>query len=96
MPANNSDLIRRLIALGKKVVVVTNCPYELGAVAEAGTVVCNYSVTPESLRAAAKVLYGSWYRKANGSSATTRSRNTHARNPRSESWAESLRKAKTK
>jgi len=58
LPANNSDLIRRLIALGKKVVVVTNCPYELGAVAEAGTVVCNYSVTPESLRAAAKLLYG--------------------------------------
>jgi beta-N-acetylhexosaminidase len=58
LPANNSDLIRRLIALGKKVVVVTNCPYELGAVAEAGTVVCNYSVTPESLRAAAKVVYG--------------------------------------
>jgi beta-N-acetylhexosaminidase len=58
LPANNSDLIRRLIARGKKVVVVTNCPYELGAVAEASTVVCNYSVTPESLRAAAKVVYG--------------------------------------
>ena len=58
LPANNSELIRRLIARGKKVVVVTNCPYELGAVAEASTVVCNYSVTPESLRAAAKVIYG--------------------------------------
>jgi len=58
LPANNTDLIRRLIAKGKKVVVVTNCPYELGAVAQAGTVICNYSVTPESLRAAARVAYG--------------------------------------
>jgi len=58
LPANNSDLIRKLVARGKKVVVVTNCPYELGALAEAGTVICNYSVTPESLRAAAKVVYG--------------------------------------
>jgi beta-N-acetylhexosaminidase len=57
-PANNTDLIKKLIAKGKKVVVVTNCPYELGDVAAAQTVVCNYSVTPESLKAAAAVLYG--------------------------------------
>jgi beta-N-acetylhexosaminidase len=57
-PANNTELIKKLIALGKKVVVVTNCPYELGALAEAGTVICNYSVTPESLRAAAKLAFG--------------------------------------
>ncbi|MBN1361104.1 MAG: hypothetical protein JW993_10945 [Sedimentisphaerales bacterium] len=57
-PANNTDLIRKLLAAGKKVVVVTNCPYELGAVPEAGTVICNYSVTPESLKAAARMIYG--------------------------------------
>ncbi|MGD0654924.1 MAG: glycoside hydrolase family 3 N-terminal domain-containing protein [Thermoguttaceae bacterium] len=57
-PANNTELIKKLIAMGKKVVVVTNCPYELGALAEAGTVICNYSVTPESLRAAAKLAFG--------------------------------------
>lgn len=57
-PANNTDLIQRLIAKGKKVVVVTNCPYELGAVPQAGTVICNYSVTPESLRVAAEIVYG--------------------------------------
>jgi hypothetical protein len=57
-PANNSDLIKKLIAKGKKVVVVTNCPYELGAVPQAGTVICNYSVTPESLRVAAEIIYG--------------------------------------
>jgi beta-N-acetylhexosaminidase len=57
-PANNTELIRKLIALGKKVIVVTNCPYELGAVPEAVTVICNYSVTPESLKAAARMVYG--------------------------------------
>jgi beta-N-acetylhexosaminidase len=57
-PANNTELIKKLIAMGKKVVVVTNCPYELGALAEARTVICNYSVTPESLKAAAKLIYG--------------------------------------
>jgi beta-N-acetylhexosaminidase len=57
-PANNTELIKKLLAKGKKVVVVTNCPYELGAVPEAPTVICNYSVTPESLKAAAKVIFG--------------------------------------
>ncbi len=57
-PANNTDLIKRLIAKGKKVIVVTNCPYELGAVPEAGTVICNYSVAPESLRVAAEIIFG--------------------------------------
>jgi beta-N-acetylhexosaminidase len=57
-PANNTDLIRKLIAKGKKVIVVTNCPYELGAVPQAQTVICNYSVTPESLKVAAEVIFG--------------------------------------
>jgi len=58
LPANNSDLIRTLLGKGKKVVVVTNCPYELGAPAEAKTVICNYSISPESLKAAARLIYG--------------------------------------
>lgn len=57
-PANNTDLIKKLIAKGKKVIVVTNCPYELGAVPEAKTVLCTYSVTPESLKVAAEIIYG--------------------------------------
>jgi len=57
-PANNTDLIKKLIDMGKKVIVVTNCPYELGAVPQAKTVICNYSVTPESLRVAAEIIYG--------------------------------------
>ena len=58
LPANNSDLIKKLIEKGKKVIVVTNCPYELGAPAEAKTVICNYSISPESLKAAARLIYG--------------------------------------
>ena len=58
LPANNTDLIRKLLAMGKPVVVVTNCPFASGAVPEAPTVICNYSGTPESLRAAARVAYG--------------------------------------
>ncbi|HOK95421.1 MAG TPA: glycoside hydrolase family 3 N-terminal domain-containing protein [Anaerohalosphaeraceae bacterium] len=57
-PANNTDLIKKLIAKGKDVIVVTNCPYELGAVAEAKTVICTYSVTPESLKVAAEIIFG--------------------------------------
>lgn len=57
-PNNNTSLIRKLIAKGKKVIVVTNCPYELGAVAQAKTVICNYAATPESARAAVDVIYG--------------------------------------
>jgi hypothetical protein len=58
LPANNTELIRKLLSRGKQVIVVTNCPYELGVVPEAPTMICNYSVTPESLKAAAKVAYG--------------------------------------
>jgi beta-N-acetylhexosaminidase len=57
-PNNNTALIRKLVAEGYNVVVVTNCPYEMGAVPEAKTVICNYSASPESLRAAANVLFG--------------------------------------
>jgi beta-N-acetylhexosaminidase len=57
-PSNNTALIRKLIAAGHKVVVVTNCPYELGAVPEAKAVVCNYGATPECSRAAANLLFG--------------------------------------
>jgi len=58
-PQNNSELVRRLVADGRKVVVVTNTPYAPGVPAEAGTVVCAFGGGPWSLRAAAGVLYGS-------------------------------------
>ncbi len=54
----NNALIKALIASGKKVVVVTNTPYEAGIPKEAETALCTFSAMPESLRAAAGFLYG--------------------------------------
>jgi len=55
---SNEALVRAIVQSGKPVVVVTNNPYPMGATPEAGTVVCTYSVTPESLKAAADLVYG--------------------------------------
>ena len=57
-PANNSELVRQLIESGNKVVVVTNTPYDVGNTPEAETVLCTFAATPNSLRAAARFLYG--------------------------------------
>ena len=57
-PENNAPLVEAIARKGKPLIVVTNNPYPMGATPKAGTVVCTYSVTPESLRAAAAVLYG--------------------------------------
>ena len=57
-PKNNTELVRKLVASGKKVIVVTNTPYEVGNIPEAGTVLCTFAATPNSLRAAARFLYG--------------------------------------
>jgi beta-N-acetylhexosaminidase len=55
---SNEALVRAVVQSGTPVVVVTNNPYPMGATAEAGTVICTYSVTPESLKAAADLVYG--------------------------------------
>ena len=55
---NNQLLIRKLKAAGKKVVVVTNYPYIEGTTKEADAVVCNFSATPDSIRAAVELLFG--------------------------------------
>jgi beta-N-acetylhexosaminidase len=43
---------------GKKFVVVTNTPYEFSIPSLAGTVICCYAYSPDSLRAAVKLLFG--------------------------------------
>jgi len=58
MPQNNSDLVAEIAKRRKPLVVVTNNPYPMGSTPKAGTVVCTYSVTPQSLKAAAGVLFG--------------------------------------
>lgn len=55
---NNAKLVKKLKEAGHDVVVVTNHPYEIGATAEADAVVCNFSGTPDSIRAAADLLFG--------------------------------------
>jgi len=55
---NNRLLIKKLKEAGKKIVVVTNYPYVEGTTNEADAVVCNFSGTPDSIRAAVDVLWG--------------------------------------
>lgn len=55
---NNQHLIKKLKEAGHKVVVVTNYPYIEGTTKEADAVVCNYSGSPDSIRAAADLLFG--------------------------------------
>jgi hypothetical protein len=55
---NNQMLIKKLKAAGKKVIVVTNYPYIEGTTKEADAVVCNFSGTPDSIRASTDLLFG--------------------------------------
>ena len=55
---DNSELVRLLIATKKPVVVVTNSPFEFGSPKDFPTVVNVFSGNPESLLAAAQVIYG--------------------------------------
>jgi hypothetical protein len=55
---NNRFLVKKLKEAGKKVVVVTNNPYVEGTTSEADVVVCNFSGTPDSIKAAVGVLFG--------------------------------------
>jgi beta-N-acetylhexosaminidase len=55
---NNRLLAKKLKEAGHKVVVVTNYPYVDGTTAEADAVVCNFSGTPDSIRAAVDLLFG--------------------------------------
>ena len=55
---NNRLLAKRLKDAGHTIVVVTNYPYIEGTTAEADAVVCNFSGTPDSIRASADLLFG--------------------------------------
>ena len=55
---NNRLLVQKLKKAGHKVVVVTNFPYVEGTTIEADAVVCNFSGTPDSIRAAVGMLFG--------------------------------------
>jgi beta-N-acetylhexosaminidase len=55
---NNTHLVKALKAAGKDVVVVTNFPYRKGTTTIADAVVCNFSGTPDSIRASVDLLWG--------------------------------------
>jgi beta-N-acetylhexosaminidase len=55
---NNQLLAKKLKQAGHKVVVVTNSPYIEGTTEEADVVICNFSGTPDSIRASADLLFG--------------------------------------
>ncbi len=55
---NNTRLVKALKKAGHDVVVVTNFPYRKGTTTIADTVVCNFSGTPDSIRASADLLFG--------------------------------------
>ncbi|MBN1894003.1 glycoside hydrolase family 3 C-terminal domain-containing protein [bacterium] len=55
---NNQHLVKALKKAGHTVVVVTNFPYRRGVTREADAVVCNFSGSPDSIRAAADLLWG--------------------------------------
>jgi len=55
---NNQLLVKALKAAGHTVVVVTNFPYLKGTTRQADAVVCNFSGSPDSIRAAVDLLFG--------------------------------------
>ncbi len=58
VPPSNNALLKDLLKRRIPVVVVTNSPYPMAVPDKAGTVICTYGPGPESLRAAAAVIYG--------------------------------------
>lgn len=55
---NNAHLVTLLKEAGHTVVVVTNSPYVEGVTRDADAVVCNFSASPDSIRIAADLLFG--------------------------------------
>lgn len=57
--SSNSDLVRKIKALGKQVIVVSNTPYVFGAPEDFGTViVCYQPGGPEFMDAVARIIFG--------------------------------------
>jgi beta-N-acetylhexosaminidase len=61
---NNQLLAKKLKKAGHKVVVATNNPYVEGTTDVADAVVCNFSATPDSIRASADLLFGKFKPRA--------------------------------
>jgi beta-N-acetylhexosaminidase len=55
---NNQHMVKALKKAGHTVIVVTNFPYRKGTTKEADAVICNFSGSPDSIRASADLLWG--------------------------------------
>ena len=55
---NNQHIVKALKAAGHTVIVVTNFPYRRGVTKEADAVICNFSGSPDSIRASVDLLWG--------------------------------------
>jgi hypothetical protein len=55
---NNQHIVKALKKAGHTVIVVTNFPYRKGVTREADAVICNFSGSPDSIRASADLLWG--------------------------------------
>jgi hypothetical protein len=55
---NNQHIVKALKKAGHTVIVVTNFPYRRGVTREADAVICNFSGSPDSIRASADLLWG--------------------------------------
>ncbi len=61
---NNQLLAKKLKKAGKDIVVVTNSPYVEGTTDVADAAICNFSATPDSIRASADLLFGKFKPRA--------------------------------
>ena len=55
---SNRELIRKVVATGKKVIVTTNDLYDSHFIPSAGTVVCTFGAVPVGQRIAVEIIYG--------------------------------------
>jgi beta-N-acetylhexosaminidase len=55
---SNRELVRKVAATGKKVILATNDLYDSHFVPSAGTVLCTFGAVPQGQKAAAKIIFG--------------------------------------
>lgn len=56
---SNIGLVRKLVATGKKIIVVGDTPYEaLSLPREAGTAIVQFGITPNNIRTTAEIIFG--------------------------------------
>jgi beta-N-acetylhexosaminidase len=55
---SNRELIRKVVAAGKKVIVTTNDLYDSHFIPSAGTMLCTFGAVPQGQKTAAEIIFG--------------------------------------